>query len=74
MLAPHAPDTAVTSTGEPAGRGVPGLLEVLALVPDPRKRRGRRGRRYLLAFILAVAAACALAGAGSFREAGGPGS
>jgi predicted transposase YbfD/YdcC len=57
----------VTSTDEPAGRKVPGLLEVLALVPDPRKRRGRR---YLLVFILAVAVACALAGAGSFREAG----
>jgi predicted transposase YbfD/YdcC len=57
----------VTSTDEPAGRKVPGLLEVLALVPDPRKRRGRR---YLLVFILAVAAACALAGARSFREVG----
>ena len=43
------------------------MLEVLALVPDPRKRRGRR---YLLAFILAVAAACALAGARNFRESG----
>ena len=46
---------------------VPGLLEVLARVPDPRKRRGRR---YLLAFVLAVAVACALAGARNFREAG----
>ncbi len=40
---------------------------MLALVPDPRKRRGRR---YQLAFILAVAVACALAGARNFREAG----
>jgi predicted transposase YbfD/YdcC len=47
---------------------VPGLLTVLALVPDPRKPRGRR---YDLAFVLAVAAACTLAGAKTFREVGG---
>jgi hypothetical protein len=35
--------------------------------PDPRKRRGRR---YQLVFILAVAVACALSGARNFREAG----
>jgi predicted transposase YbfD/YdcC len=46
---------------------VPGLLTVLALVPDPRKPRGRR---YLLVFVLAVAAACTLAGAKTFREIG----
>ena len=46
---------------------MPGLLEVLAQVPDPRKRRGRR---YVLAFVLAVAVACVLAGAKSFREIG----
>jgi len=46
---------------------VPGLLSVLALVPDPRKPRGRR---YPLVFVLAVAAACALAGAKTFREIG----
>jgi predicted transposase YbfD/YdcC len=46
---------------------VPGLLAVLALVPDPRKPRGRR---YLLIFVLAVAAACTLAGARTFREIG----
>jgi hypothetical protein len=57
----------MTSTDESAGRKVPGLLEVLARVPDPRRRRGRR---YLLAFVLAVAVACALAGARNFREAG----
>jgi len=43
------------------------LLEVLARVPDPRERRGRR---FGLVFILAVAVACALAGARNFREAG----
>jgi predicted transposase YbfD/YdcC len=63
----HARDTAVTSTDESAGRKVPGLLEVLALVPDPRKCRGRR---YLMTFVLAVAVACTLAGARNFREAG----
>ncbi len=67
MIAPHAHAIAVTSTDEHASREVPGLLEVLALVPDPRRRRGRR---YLLAFVLAVAVACVLAGAKSFREIG----
>ncbi|MFI4972650.1 MAG: ISAs1 family transposase [Hyphomicrobiales bacterium] len=46
---------------------MPGLLEVLAQVPDPRKRRGCR---YVLVFVLAVAVACVLAGAKSFREIG----
>ena len=46
---------------------VPGLLAVLALVPDPRRPRGRR---YRLVFVLAVAAACTLAGARTFREIG----
>lgn len=67
MSVSHAPDTAVTSTGEHAAREVPGLLEVLAQIPDPRRFRGRR---YLLVFVLAVAAACVLAGAKSFREIG----
>ena len=67
MLVSHAPDTAVTSTDEKGDGKIPGLLEVLARVPDPRKRRGRR---YLLVFILAVTVACALAGARNFREAG----
>jgi predicted transposase YbfD/YdcC len=57
----------MTSTDQNEGRKVPGLLEVVALVPDPRKRRGRR---FLLTFVLAVAVACALAGARNFREAG----
>src|SRR5271165_2084253 len=43
------------------------MLEVLALVPDTRKRRGRR---FALVFILAVAVACVLAQAKSFREIG----
>ena len=66
MPVPHAPATAMTSTDEPTGGEVPGLPEVLALVPDPRKRRGRR---FLLVFVLAVAIACVPAGARSFREA-----
>jgi hypothetical protein len=53
----------VTSTDD----GLPGLLEVLARVPDPRRRRGRR---YTLVFMLAVAVACVLAGAKNFREIG----
>jgi hypothetical protein len=67
MPVSHARDTAVTSTDEQRAAEVPGLLEVLARVPDPRKRRGRR---FLLVFVLAVAAACALAGARNFREIG----
>ena len=67
MPVSHARATAVTSTDEDAAGDVPGLLEVLARVPDPRKRRGRR---YLLVFVLAVAVACVLAGAKSFREIG----
>jgi len=57
----------VTSTIKNGAGKVPGLLAVLALVPDPRKPRGRR---YLLVFVLAVAAACTLAGAKTFREIG----
>jgi len=70
MKVSHARATAVTSTDETAGQAggeVPGLLEVLALVPDTRKRRGRR---FALVFILAVAVACVLAQAKSFREIG----
>jgi len=63
MSVSHAPVTPVTSTDE----RVPGLLEVLAQVPDPRRRRGRR---FGLVFLLAVAVACALAGAKNFREIG----
>jgi predicted transposase YbfD/YdcC len=67
MSVSHARVTATNSTDECAAGEVPGLLEVLAQVPDPRKRRGRR---YRLVFVLAAAAACVLAGAKSFREIG----
>src|SRR4029453_12594392 len=40
----------------------PGLLERLAMLPDPRDRRGRR---HILASVLAVSAAAVLAGARS---------
>lgn len=63
----HARITALTSVIKQGAGKVPGLLAVLALVPDPRKLRGRR---YPLVFVLAVAAACALAGAKTFREIG----
>ena len=63
----HARITAVTSMIKNGTGRVPGLLAVLALVPDPRKPRGRR---YCLVFVLAVAAACTLAGAKTFRELG----
>jgi hypothetical protein len=63
----HARITAVTGVTKQGAGKVPGLLSVLALVPDPRKRRGRR---FGLVFVLAVAAACALAGAKTFREIG----
>ena len=63
----HARITAVTSMIKNGAGNVPGLLAVLALVPDPRRPRGRR---YLLTFVLAVAAACTLAGARTFREVG----
>jgi hypothetical protein len=49
----HALISAVTCTDEQ----VPGLLDVLAQVTDPRRRRGR----FTLVFVLAVAVTCALA-------------
>jgi DDE_Tnp_1-associated len=63
MPVSHALSSVLTSTDEQ----VPGLLEVLAQVPDPR---GRRGRRFGLVFLLAVAVICVLVGAKSFREIG----
>ena len=63
----HARITAVTSMIKGGAGKVPGLLAVLALVPDPRRLRGRR---FSLVFVLAVAAACTLAGARTFREVG----
>lgn len=63
MPVSHACASVLTSPDEQ----VPGLLEVLAQVEDPRKRRGRR---FGLVFVLAVAVCCVLAGAKSFREIG----
>ncbi len=63
MSVSHALSSAVTSTD----KEVPGLLEVLAQVPDPRRKRGRR---FSLVFVLAVAAVCTLARARGFRELG----
>ena len=63
MSVSHAVSSAVISTDTE----VPGLLEVLAQVPDPRRKRGRR---FSLVFVLAVAAVCTLAGARGFRELG----
>jgi predicted transposase YbfD/YdcC len=63
MPVSHAASSVLTSTDEQ----VPGLLEVLAQVPDPRRRRGRR---FGLVFLLAVAVVCVLAGAKNFREIG----
>ena len=43
MPVSHAAMSASASSPVPAGGArVPGLLEVLARVPDPRQRRGRR--------------------------------
>src|SRR5579872_806832 len=67
MPVSHARITTVSSADEKECDEVPGLLEVLAQVPDPRRRRGRR---FSLVFMLAVAVACVLAGAASFREVG----
>jgi predicted transposase YbfD/YdcC len=67
MPVSHALITSSADSPACAGNQVPGLLEVLAQVPDPRRKRGRR---YSLVFVLAVAAVCALAGAKNFREAG----
>jgi DDE_Tnp_1-associated len=67
MSVSHARAATVTSSDEQEAGKVPGLLEVLAKVPDPRRRRGRRFR---LVFALAVAVACVLAGAKTFREIG----
>jgi predicted transposase YbfD/YdcC len=66
MPVSHAPETTVTSENSD-DKEVAGLLEVLAQIPDPRKRRGRR---FALVFVLAVAACCALAGAKTYREIG----
>lgn len=67
MPVSHARMTPSADSACCGGGQVPGLLEVLAQVPDPR---WKRGRRYGLVFVLAVATVCALAGARNFREAG----
>jgi hypothetical protein len=63
MPVSHASSSVLTSTDEQ----VPGLLEVLAQVRDPRRKRGRR---FTLVFVLGVAVVCVLAGARNFREIG----
>ena len=67
MPVSHAPVPSRAPDDAADPEPVPGLLEVLALVADPRRRRGRR---FSLAFTLAVAVVCVLAGARSFREIG----
>jgi hypothetical protein len=67
MPVSHAPVSSRALNAAAGQERVPGLLEVLAQVADPRKRRGRR---FTLAFTLAVAVVCVLAGARSFREIG----
>jgi predicted transposase YbfD/YdcC len=63
MPVSHASSSILTSTDEQ----VPGLLEVLAQVTDPRRKRGRR---FTLVFMLAVVVVCVVAGAKNFREIG----
>jgi hypothetical protein len=52
----HARVPSPADSTAPAGERVPGLLEVLAQMPDARRRRGHR---YSLVFVLAVATVCA---------------
>ena len=56
----------MTSSPVPAARSQY-LLDLLAQVPDPRKRRGRRHR---LAGLLTVGIAAVIAGPGSFAAIG----
>jgi hypothetical protein len=67
MPVSHAPVPSRALNDAGGRERVPGLLEVLAQVADPRKRRGRR---FALTFTLAVAVVCVLAGARTFREIG----
>ena len=64
MPVSHAVRSILTSTDKQQASG---LLEVLAQVTDPRRKRGRR---FTLVFVLAVAVVCVLAGAKNFREIG----
>ena len=67
MPVSHAPVPSRVPDAAAGQERAPGLLEALAQVADPRKRRGRR---FALTFTLAVALVCVLAGARSFREIG----
>jgi len=60
------PDPPMTSSPIPAARSQY-LLDLLAQVPDPRKRRGRR---HPLAGLLAVGVAAVIAGSRSFAAIG----
>jgi hypothetical protein len=62
-IIPHPAAAADPDHARPlAVGGCPGLLERLAMIPDPRDRRGRR---HTLASVLAVSAAAVAAGARS---------
>src|SRR5262249_57711214 len=62
----RAPPPPMTSSPIPAARSQY-LLDLLAQVPDPRKRRGRR---HSLAGLLAVGIAAVIAGSRSFAAIG----
>ena len=70
MTVSHAPATAVTSTDETAGQAGGRFRACWRCWRWSRTRAKRRGRRFALVFILAVAVACVLAQAKSFREIG----
>src|SRR6202451_3774276 len=63
---PRGPRPPMTSSSIPAARSQ-SLLDLLAQVPDPRKRRGRR---HPLAGLLAVGIAAVVAGSRSFAAIG----
>jgi len=67
MSVSHAPICVVSARVSVGPCQVPGLLDVLGQISDPRARRGVRHR---LACLLAVAVVAVLAGARSFREIG----
>jgi hypothetical protein len=66
VLLPHGPVTSISPAAGPVAvtdHEQPGLLAVLAAMPDPRDPRGVR---YPLASVLAVAVCAVLAGAVTF--------